>query len=305
MARNELLGEYEAVRLRQRDALLKRTQEAYALCPELKEIADLRKNALMELGNVMRAGEDPKRIHVQLSAYAAREKQLLKALGLPENHLQLQYDCPLCKDTGYVGETLREPCACLQRKKIARNAGLGNPNERFENFDESLFSDPVQLARTKKAREYLENFANGFPNTRWQNVFLTGAPGLGKTFLLNAVARRVSERGFSARTVCAYNLIRDVVAGFSAGEDRLGAYFTPALLVLDDIGTEPILRNVTVETLNALLNERLARGLHTLCATNLTFEQLKERYGERVLSRLIDTRHCCSIKLEGKNLRMV
>ncbi len=305
MALKELLNEYEAVRLRQRDALQKRTQEAYALCPEFKEIADLRKAALMELGNVMRSGEDPKRIHDKLSTYAAREKQLLKALGLPEDHLQMQYDCPLCKDTGYVGEARREPCACLQRKKIALRAGQGDPNERFENFDETLFSDATQLARTKKAREYLESFANEFPNTRWQNVFLTGAPGLGKTFLLNAVARRVSERGFTAQTVCAYNFIRDVVAGFSAGEDRLGAYFTPALLVLDDIGTEPMLRNVTVETINALLNERLARGLHTLCATNLTTEQLKERYGERVLSRLIDTRHCCSIKLEGKNLRMV
>ena len=32
-----------------------------------------------------------------------------------ENYLQPVYRCPLCKDTGYVGEPVHEQCVCLKR----------------------------------------------------------------------------------------------------------------------------------------------------------------------------------------------
>ena len=47
----------------------------------------------------------------------------------------------------------------------------------------------------------------------------------------------------------------------------------------------------------------MAAKKHTVVATNLTPVQLKERYGERVASRLLDKTLCRTIQLKGKDLR--
>ena len=71
-----------------------------------------------------------------------------------------------------------------------------------------------------------------------------------------------------------------------------------------DLGTEPMMRNITVEYLFLLLNERMEAGLSTMVTTNLTPAQIQERYGERVCSRLFDRLSALTIKLEGKDLRL-
>ena len=64
-----------------------------------------------------------------------------------------------------------------------------------------------------------------------------------------------------------------------------------------------MMRNITVEYLFTLLNERIAAKRHTVVATNLSPVQLQERYGERVSSRLLDRAVCGAIQLKGKDLR--
>ena len=89
----------------------------------------------------------------------------------------------------------------------------------------------------------------------------------------------------------------------------LGSYDTydelieTPLLMIDDLGTEPMLRGLSVEYLFTLLNERIAAKRHTVVATNLTPLQLKERYGERVASRLLDKSLWAAVQLKGKDLR--
>ena len=43
----------------------------------------------------------------------AREKKLLREGGYPEDYLEMRYDCPLCKDTGFVDG---RRCRCLQEE---------------------------------------------------------------------------------------------------------------------------------------------------------------------------------------------
>ncbi len=74
-------------------------------------------------------------------------------------------------------------------------------------------------------------------------------------------------------------------------------------MLIDDLGTEPMMRNITVEYLFTLLNERMAAKRHTVVATNLTPVQLQERYGERVASRLLDKTCCAPVQLRGRDLR--
>ena len=148
-----------------------------------------------------------------------------------------------------------------------------------------------------------EEYADGFPQTRFRNLLLTGAGGLGKTFLLNCIYARVMDRGLSAVRITAFRMFETMrQQHMGAGEaDGFDSLISAPLLLIDDLGTEPMMRNITVEYLFMLLNERIIAKRHTVIATNLSMEQLKERYGERVYSRLMD--HSAVIQLTGKDLR--
>ena len=101
----------------------------------------------------------------------------------------------------------------------------------------------------------------------------------------------------------AYNLIDAAlraVRRHEAGPELTGA----ELLLLDDLGTEPMIPGVTIETLFAAINERQFAGKATVIATNLTKNELFTQYGERIFSRLFASREYAAITLKGKDLRM-
>ena len=138
------------------------------------------------------------------------------------------------------------------------------------------------------------------------NLLLYGPGGVGKTFLLNCVFARLLERGFSGVRITAYRMHETMRQKHIGAQEEAQGFeeliHTP-ILVIDDLGTEPMLRNITVEYLFTLLNERCAAGRATLIATNLSPAELKERYGERVTSRLLDRSRCVTVRMAGADLR--
>ena len=76
------------------------------------------------------------------------------------------------------------------------------------------------------------------------------------------------------------------------------------LLLIDDLGTEPMLENITVEYLFTLLNERRSGRLPTLIATNLTPRELQARYTERIFSRMVDRSDTELLHFIGQDVRL-
>ena len=244
-------------------------------------------------------------------AINAEIRALLKAAGLPEDQLEMRWRCEKCRDTGYVGDAPARFCECFETRLRLRQhedgsmAGLGEQN--FDAFDEARFPEEGgQRRHALAARQICQDFADRFPDAPWRDILLSGAGGLGKTFLLNCIFERVTARGYPAIRVTAFRMfeaMRRQHMGEDDGEGGFSALVEVPLLLIDDLGTEPVMRNITLEYLFTLLNERIAGNRHTVVATNLTPAQLKERYGERVASRLLDRSRCCMIRLEGKDLR--
>ena len=153
----------------------------------------------------------------------------------------------------------------------------------------------------------LEKYVAGFPEIEVRNLIFTGHAGNGKTFAATAVAGEVMQKGYTAAIMTAFGFVENMRAYHTTFDDSKESYLSPVLdcdlLVIDDLGTESILKNITLEYLYLVLNERMISGKHTLVTTNLTPNDLASRYGERTASRLFDKRVAYAVPFPDEDLR--
>ncbi len=312
MSQKAILAGYERIRAQEQADLRYRAQQAYARCPRLEEIARERRQAVLETGEAMRRGEGRAQAREaalsRLNALDTEQAALLQSLGLPPDHLTLHYRCPACRDTGYVEQGgVRRPCACLvrQRMRDAYHTSGVEEGETFAAFDPKVFPNDRQRRQMEKARDLCLTYAEHFPDCQPRDLLLLGMAGLGKTYLINCIANRVLERGhMGVVKVTAYNLIDAILKQIRQGGDPAERFFHCGLLLIDDLGTEPMMHNITLEYLFSILNERQNAGRATVIASNFSAQELQQRYGERVFSRLFDPKACAVLRLSGESLRL-
>ena len=242
-----------------------------------------------------------------LSTIRMEEEALLKRYGLPKDYLQPTYACPLCKDTGLVGDPIRKKCACRLKLEQQDRVEAGRINERetFENFRDDLFPDEAALQEGKTISILCQRYADALPSPRFPQLLLYGQAGRGKSFMGNAIAARAIERGIDTLRLTAYRMTEEVMEGFSTSASPLSRFTRVPLLVLDDLGTEAMIPNVTKESLFAVADQRNTSRLATVYISNLSSQELTERYGERIASRITDASITKTIRFAGDNLRGV
>ena len=233
----------------------------------------------------------------------------ISELKLPADYLSMRYECDLCKDTGYLGDFSSEPCRCrklLKTQLMREAAGItAAKHQTFENFSRDIFKSDEQYRAALNAKGICERYVQEMPGGTL-NLVLMGESGLGKTFLLNGIADCAIGKGIPALMMTAFHMfgaMRSYHFGENGEGNMLDEMINAELLLIDDLGSEPMMRNITIEYLFNLLNERMIAGRHTAIATNLSPEQLKTHYGERVLSRLFDRSKGEFIQLRGSDLR--
>ena len=317
----KLTDYYTAVRSRESDALLRREEEVRGKIPEIDDL--LRERVMLPIraiksmmGDKSHAAQMAETMKNEGLRINAAIRTALVNNGYSEDYLNLRYECPICKDTGYVGDKIPpETCECFT-KKLREIMNEDRDDEpacaSFADFNENLIPEEpldgtlTQRMLTVRIKEACEDYANDYPKTYLPNLFLSGQAGLGKTFLLGCIKSRIEERGFEVRYVTAYKML-EICRSRHFHEEDSGEEFnellTCPLLIIDDLGSEPILRNISAEYLCQILSERVNRGLHTIVSTNLTLPQFKELYDERVMSRLSDRRAWDHLRLMGKDLR--
>ena len=317
----EALSDLEAQRARNMDEEQRRKDEA---CEKSSAIAELlQKRQQLFFGGMRRAFAAPAQakeisdsMRKEMEEINAGLRKALRGCGLPEDYLQPVYRCPICKDTGYVGEPVHEPCVCLKRavlNKLYENEGLqGLENENFEMFNENLFPDTPfenmkgnQRAFIRRCRKFCEDYANEFESNSGKGLFMFGASGLGKTFLMNCVAQRVLERGFSVVVISAYKLMETMRKYQFSGEgmEQVQDMLTCDLLAIDDLGSEPMFREVTTSALYHIVSERGNANRSIIVTSNCDVEQLYEKYGDRIAARLTNPSRVGVIQFMGIDVR--
>lgn len=228
-------------------------------------------------------------------------RAILRAHGYDPDHLDTGYACERCRDCGYViVDGAKVPCSCQKaRPKLAPQ----EPLPTFADFDDTLYPSDAQRDSARLLQERLQAYIGDFPHAERPHFMLYGAPGLGKSFFLGCTAQALRARGFSVQYLSAYRLIALFHEQHMGGRDALGVLSRCDFLAIDDLGTEPLYRNITIEYLNALLDTRMRFARATAVATNLNSAELTERYGERIVSRLCDKYTSALYGLRGQDLR--
>ncbi|GHV01404.1 hypothetical protein FACS1894211_11090 [Clostridia bacterium] len=242
-----------------------------------------------------------------LPKIASLEKQYADYLKTHNIDTEIKYACPKCKDTGWTGGVL---CACVRQRlhdELTAASGLTFAPDDFKDADMNVF--PVTI-REERERLYtlMKTYCQKFPDAKYRNLFFSGGVGSGKTFLASCMANEILQRGETVQFLTAFTFgsqcLKIHTADLGEREDLLAPLLDPALLILDDLGTEPILNNVTVEYLYLVLNERLTAGKHTILTTNLSPADFLARYGSRVFSRALDRRSTYAVQFDGPDLRL-
>ena len=291
----------------------RRRAEVIARCPEIGQIMDARREAVMKSVYSAFAQPADENLPEKVAQWNARIKALLVQNGFAADYLDPVFQCALCEDTGYVGKGKKQLCACARAlySSLLENAEDFQDAQTFAQFDLARFPEtPVdkdgttQRQKMARFRDYCLAYADVLPHPERKNLLLYGGSGLGKTFLLRCIHARARERDIPALCVTANHLIRTArKAIFSREQEDMDAFYETELLLVDDLGTEPMIENVTVEELFNLINERQNAGLCTVLSTNLSLTDLQKRYTERILSRLLDRQACQVLHFVGKDIR--
>lgn len=230
------------------------------------------------------------------------KREVIIALGLDEKEFTPLPVCEKCGDSGIFEGNY---CECVKKRMARESINSPIPPFTFEESDLSQFRKDKELA--ERAYETMRIFCAKFPHTKNVNLLFIGNAGTGKTFLASCVANELERQGRNVLFLSAFRF-NDICLKYhtsfdNARTDGLNAVIDAELLVIDDLGTESILKNVTKEYLYTVISERMNAGRHTIITTNLNESMLEARYGERIVSRLFTTRACLTLALTGEDLR--
>lgn len=305
---------YEHTRDRNRELLERRRAQVCEALPQLEELERSVGNISVAKARLLLAGDDSalEQLHGALQEIAAKRQRLLAENGFPADYLEPVFDCPLCRDTGYVQKEdgTKEKCACFSRQEIAYLYEQSNIQDMIakENFSTLSYEyyQGEDLERFQKAVGICQNFVQNFKED-YHNLFFYGTVGVGKSFLSGCIAAELLQKGCSVIYFSASALFETLARyAFDVREkETLSVFYKDLyncdLLIIDDLGTE-VTNSFVASQLFACLNERHLRRRSTIISTNLSLEELRDRYSDRVFSRITSYYDIC--KLTGPDIRM-
>ncbi len=226
-------------------------------------------------------------------------EKYLSDRNIDKSRLNPKYECPICNDTGVVGGRI---CNCFLselNKKISLSSSSQTGFKAFDLCDESKLN-----SNDKKAYAIVKTWCTKYPLVTKRNINIIGGAGTGKTFMLECVANEMLNRNYIVIYKTAFEL-NELARLYHIGKSYDFADLLSADVVLiDDLGTEPMLKNITVEYLYNLINTRQVHNLPTFISTNLSLENILSRYDERIFSRLANKNLSLNINLTSADKRL-
>jgi primosomal protein DnaI len=144
-------------------------------------------------------------------------------------------------------------------------------------FDD-LENDPDRMEAIKAGMMFSLKFQRG-KTTR--GLYFNGAFGVGKSAIFGAIAQELAGRGVDVLMVYLPDFLGEVKDAIKTGEveSKLDALRSVDVLMIDDIGAEPLSIWTRDEVLGPILQRRMER-LPTLYTSNLTMYELQKHLSQ-------------------------
>lgn len=138
-------------------------------------------------------------------------------------------------------------------------------------------------------------------------LLITGSVGNGKSYLSFAIANSLLKKGVPVVCISINGLLERIRETYNSwgreGEyEILKSIEAADLLVIDDLGTEQG-TEWSLSKIYTILDSRYRKKLPTIVTSNYSLGQLKERYGERIVDRLIEM--CINIENKNPSIRKI
>ncbi|MGM7720890.1 primosomal protein DnaI [uncultured Metabacillus sp.] len=219
--------------------------------------------------------------------------------------IDLQYDkCP----TKETYDERKKHESLIKSMYIPRDI-LGASFEQIEvEIDE-----PSRFKAISLAQDFVEQYNSGMSP---KGLYLYGSFGVGKTYILGALANELASHKVSSMLVYVPEFMRELKGSFQNStslDEKLDAVKKIPVLMLDDIGAESMSSWVRDDILGTILQYRMLENLPTFFSSNFNLKQLQHHLavsqrGEeepvkaaRIMERI---KHMAiPIELSGRNRR--
>lgn len=300
---------YEEQQLLNRKILEDRLQYVQAHVPGFAELnRQVSSLALSRVRHILsdEAGSEPE--DISFTEFGKQRESLLLQAGFDANYLTPVYHCPDCRDTGYIGF---EKCHCFKQKIITLLYEQSNIKELLKEHNFSHLSrdfyEGEDLARFDNAVHTCKEYIHCFSHESGRNLFFYGTVGTGKSFLSGCIAKELMDTGHSVIYFSAGELFERISRhsfDFQQKEELQELHddlYSCDLLIIDDLGTE-VTTALSSSRFFSCLNERLLRKKSIIISTNLSLQELRDRYSDRIFSRITSNFDLC--KITGPDIRM-
>lgn len=153
------------------------------------------------------------------------------------------------------------------------------------------------------------------PGETGNGLYFHGKFGVGKTYIMGAIANMLAQRNISTMLVYTPDFFRELKNGIHDGSyiGKLDMVRSVPILILDDIGAETMSSWIRDDILGVILQHRMLEKLPTLYTSNYDFDEIEEHLAysqkggieqlksKRIMERI---RHFAEpVYIEGSNRR--
>lgn len=304
---DSIMHMYDSLGRERHRIIEERKKEVYEKVPEYRSIEKEIAVLSVKAAKASLSGSKVDDIDEQIENLHIKKNLILTNAGFSINYLEPPYNCPLCKDTGFI-----EGTACSCYRQAALDIAYKQTNVinliKEENFDNISYEYQIgeNLERFMKAETLSKDFVNTF-DTADRNIIFMGTVGTGKSFLSNCIANEIIKQGYSLIYFSAISLFENI-SSYKFGKSTKDFHSNPLediyscdLLIIDDLGSE-IVNQFVCSELFEIINERHLRKKSTVISTNLSLKDINDRYSGRIFSRLCSYYEFCT--LSGDDIRI-
>ncbi|MDQ0817971.1 primosomal protein DnaI [Bacillus pumilus] len=184
-----------------------------------------------------------------------------------------------------------------------------------QNVLQATFTD-LNVVGRQEVIQKVGQFLQSYDETgKGKGLYLHGKFGVGKTYILAAIAQQLAEKEYPSLLVYVPEFVRELKNSLADHtlESKLNMVKSTPILMLDDIGAESMTSWVRDELLGTILQYRMAEQLPTFFSSNFSPSELKHHFtysqrGEkeevkaaRLMERILYLAE--AVLLEGENRR--